>query len=132
MGFKERLKELRKSKKMTQEALASAIGIPESTIRRYESVDDGLPRRERLERIADFFEVSVDYLIGRKPDIFFNQGDNLYLVELKTSSPNDKKDKKLSEFENLFFYELEKLSEEDKKKALEHVRYLRYLAEQQK
>jgi hypothetical protein len=35
------------------------------------------------------------------------------------------------ELENLFFYELDKLSEEDKKKALEHVRYLRYLAEKE-
>lgn len=49
-----------------------------------------------------------------------------------TASPFSKKDKPLSEYESLFFYELEKLSEEDKKKALEHVRYLRYLAEQQK
>jgi transcriptional regulator with XRE-family HTH domain len=45
--------------------------------------------------------------------------------------PTDKKDKPLSEFESLFFYELDKLSEDDKRKALEHVRYLRYLAEQE-
>ncbi|MFI8710845.1 hypothetical protein [Brevibacillus brevis] len=50
----------------------------------------------------------------------------------ETASPSPKKDKPLSEYESLFFYELEKLREEDKKKALEHMRYLRYLAEQQK
>ncbi|MCM3143086.1 XRE family transcriptional regulator [Brevibacillus sp. MER 51] len=53
-------------------------------------------------------------------------------IEDGASSLTDKKDKPLSEYESLFFYELDKLSEEDKKKALEHVRYLRYLAEQQK
>ncbi|MBH0328796.1 hypothetical protein ABH14_03130 [Brevibacillus brevis] len=130
MGFKERLKELRKSKKMTQETLATAIGIPESTIRRYESVDDGLPRRERLESIADFFGVSVDYLLGRTDVDFIVKEENTHYD--KSPSSTSKKDAGLSEFENLFFFELDKLSEEDKQKALEHVRYLRYLAEQQK
>ncbi|HAS01632.1 MAG TPA: transcriptional regulator, partial [Brevibacillus sp.] len=35
-----------------------------------------------------------------------------------------------SAFEALFLSELDKLSEEDKQKALEHVRFLAYLAEQ--
>ncbi|GIO06265.1 hypothetical protein J31TS6_22930 [Brevibacillus reuszeri] len=48
-----------------------------------------------------------------------------------TTSPSSKKDKPLSEYESLFFYELDKLSDEDKKNALEHVRYLRYRAEQE-
>ncbi|MGQ7279997.1 helix-turn-helix domain-containing protein [Brevibacillus thermoruber] len=47
------------------------------------------------------------------------------------TSPSGKKERSLTELENLFFYELDKLSEEDKKKALEHVRYLRYLAEKE-
>ncbi len=65
MGLKDRLKELRSRKGITQEALASALDIPESTVRRYESSDDNTPRRERLEKIADYFGVSVDYLLGR-------------------------------------------------------------------
>lgn len=68
MGFKDRLKELRSKKGITQEVLASALEIPESTIRRYESSDDNTPRRERLEKIADYFGVSVDYLLGRTDD----------------------------------------------------------------
>lgn len=66
MGFKERLKELRTKKGITQEVLASYLDIPESTIRRYESSEDSTPRRERLEKIADFFDVSVDFLLGRQ------------------------------------------------------------------
>jgi HTH-type transcriptional regulator, competence development regulator len=53
------------------------------------------------------------------------------LEEDESPSPSNKKHKELSKIESLFFYELDKLSEEDKKKALEHVRYLRYLAEQE-
>ncbi len=66
--FKDRLKELRLKKGLTQEALAAHLNLPESTIRRYESSDKNTPRRERLESIADFFNVSVDYLLGRNND----------------------------------------------------------------
>lgn len=69
MGFRERLKELRSKKGITQEQLAAHLDIPESTIRRYESVEDSLPRRERLDKIADFFGVSIDYLLGRTDDV---------------------------------------------------------------
>ncbi|WP_054028609.1 helix-turn-helix domain-containing protein [Bacillus sp. FJAT-28004] len=64
MNFQERLKKLRLQKGLTQDQLASALDIPATTIRRLETVDS-LPRRERLDRIADFFNVSIDYLTGR-------------------------------------------------------------------
>ncbi|CEH30247.1 helix-turn-helix domain-containing protein [Aneurinibacillus migulanus] len=86
MGFKERLKELRSKKGLTQEQLAISLDIPESTIRRYESVDDSMPRRERLEKIADFFDVQTDYLTGR------------------TDNPSSKKDKDDSKI-NVAFYD---------------------------
>lgn len=62
--FKDRLKLLRKEKGLTQEELSRTIDIPDSTIRRYET-EGNVPKRERLEIIADFFDVSIDYLIGR-------------------------------------------------------------------
>lgn len=79
MVFKERLKELRSKRGLTQEQLAVSLGIPESTIRRYESVEDSMPRRERLEKIADFFGVSTDYLTGReiKAQIALKNSDEL-------------------------------------------------------
>ncbi|TRY22991.1 helix-turn-helix transcriptional regulator [Brevibacillus sp. LEMMJ03] len=65
-----------------------------------------------------------------------NKNELLLLAGFAPEDPNEditfssgKKERPLTELENLFFYELDKLSEEDKKKALEHVRYLRYLAE---
>jgi len=70
LGFPQRLKELRESKNVSQAALSRELGIPRSSISHYEDQnqdekDIRLPRRERLEQIADFFDVSVDYLLGR-------------------------------------------------------------------
>jgi transcriptional regulator with XRE-family HTH domain len=72
MGFPERLKELREAKNLSQEELADKLNIPRSSVSHYERPQKDneirLPRRERLEKIADFFGVSVDYLLGRTDD----------------------------------------------------------------
>jgi transcriptional regulator with XRE-family HTH domain len=62
--FKHRLKELRKQKNLSQDQLSGALDIPSSSLRRYETRGE-LPKRERLELIADYFSVSMDYLLGR-------------------------------------------------------------------
>ncbi|MEC0269373.1 helix-turn-helix transcriptional regulator [Paenibacillus anseongense] len=58
------MKRLRNEKGITQEQLANALDIPESTIRRLETAGN-MPRRERINQIADYFGVSVDFLHGR-------------------------------------------------------------------
>lgn len=64
-SFPERLKSLRKSKSLTQDALAEAIGVSRSTIAGYEA-----PSKQRqpdfavIRRLAEFFSVPVDYLLG--------------------------------------------------------------------
>lgn len=64
--FKERLKKLRIGMGLTQEQLADKLELPPSTIRRYESMEKGYPKEERLQAIADFFKCTVDYLLGRE------------------------------------------------------------------
>lgn len=61
-----RIKELRKEKKITQEEMAARIGIDRASLSRIES---GVftPSTENLLKIANYFEVSVDYLLGRTP-----------------------------------------------------------------
>lgn len=61
--FKDRLKELRLERGLTQEQLAERMDIPASSIRRLEA-SDSLPRRERLLSISAFFGESIDYLMG--------------------------------------------------------------------
>ncbi|KFM92918.1 helix-turn-helix transcriptional regulator [Paenibacillus sp. FSL R5-0527] len=62
--FKERLKELRLEKGLTQEQLAQKMDIPAASIRRLE-VSESIPRKERLIALSNFFNVSIDYLIGK-------------------------------------------------------------------
>ena len=58
------LKLLRTEKKMSQQELADALGIPKSSINMYER-GERQPNFEVLETIADFFNVDIDYLLGR-------------------------------------------------------------------
>ena len=60
----ERLKYLRREKKLSQAALAEAIGVGQSSIASYER-DERKPSYEVLCLLADYFEVSTDYLLGR-------------------------------------------------------------------
>ncbi|NUU62654.1 helix-turn-helix domain-containing protein [Paenibacillus agri] len=61
--FKERLKELRLERGLTQEQLADQLDIPASSIRRLEA-SDSIPRRDRLLSLSAFFGESIDFLMG--------------------------------------------------------------------
>lgn len=59
-----RLKSLRVSKKLTQADMAHRIAVARTTYAMYEQ-NKREPDNEILERIADFFDVTIDYLLGR-------------------------------------------------------------------
>ncbi|SKC61706.1 helix-turn-helix domain-containing protein [Maledivibacter halophilus] len=63
--FGDRLKELRLELGLTQEQLAQKFNTGKASISHYES-NKRLPDASTIEKFADFFEVSVDYLLGRK------------------------------------------------------------------
>ena len=63
MCFPKRLKELRLANGETQKDLANAIEVGRTTISEYES-GKIVPKQEGLLRIANHFNVSVDYLTG--------------------------------------------------------------------
>lgn len=63
--FSERLKLLRNGKYISQQNLADIIGISKSSINMYER-GEREPSLETLEAIADYFNVDMDYLIGRQ------------------------------------------------------------------
>jgi transcriptional regulator with XRE-family HTH domain len=60
----DRLKKLREQRKLTQKQLGSAFNISHATINRYEK-GQRQPDTEILDKLADFFDVSTDYLLGR-------------------------------------------------------------------
>ena len=62
MSLVERIKSLAVSKKMTFAELERALGLANSSIRKW---DASSPSSERLQKVADHFQVSTDYLLGR-------------------------------------------------------------------
>jgi len=60
----ERLRRLRSEMNMSQRELGNALGLSKGTISMYET-GNRIPEPHTLEAIADFFNVSMDYLYGR-------------------------------------------------------------------
>ena len=59
------LKELRKKHKISQQKLADTIGVSRSTVAMWETAGSQ-PDNEMLMKMADIFNVSLDYLLGRE------------------------------------------------------------------
>lgn len=59
-----RLRELRLARKMSQQRLAIELSMSQNTISRYENGEQE-PGIDELIRIADYFNVSLDYLLER-------------------------------------------------------------------
>ncbi|MFW6047190.1 MAG: helix-turn-helix domain-containing protein [Candidatus Woesearchaeota archaeon] len=66
--FPNRLKELRGEKNITQNKLAEHLGVSRSTIAGYET-GKRKPEYETLQKLANYFSVSVDYLIGNTDEM---------------------------------------------------------------
>jgi transcriptional regulator with XRE-family HTH domain len=69
MSFGKRLRELRRAKKITQKELARILKISESAVGMYER-DEREPSFELTKKIADVFDVTTDYLLGRSDTIY--------------------------------------------------------------
>jgi transcriptional regulator with XRE-family HTH domain len=65
MEFKDRLKELRGQRNMSQAAIAEHLDMSKSTIGMYET-GAITPSLEVLNMLADFFNVSIGYLLGEE------------------------------------------------------------------
>ena len=68
-----RLKELRQNLSCTQEKIANDLNIARTTYRNYEN-GDREPSLDFLIKIADYFDISLDYLLGR-------QNNNLLFID---------------------------------------------------
>lgn len=64
--FAEIIRKLRKSKKLSQKQFAQEVLISPSAVSQYET-GRAVPSRETLKRIATFFNVSTEYLMGTSP-----------------------------------------------------------------
>lgn len=97
--FKERLKELRKSKGLSQKQLAEKTGISVHTINSYESGRRD-PNTKNLQILQDFFQVSQGFLLGElRTDDFFKDQEviDLNLDTVLTQISMLKQNMKISE-----------------------------------
>ena len=67
MSFSERIIQLKNERKLLQKDIASSIGL---SLRAYQYYEKGQkePTLFVLLRLADYFDVSLDYLVGRSDD----------------------------------------------------------------
>ncbi len=79
--FGRKLKELRLEKNINQSELSKIIGVSPSTVGMYER-DQRFPDKDMLTKIADYFEVSVDYILGRTDKRNFNIDEKPKLDEV--------------------------------------------------
>lgn len=62
--FQERLKRLREEKRKSRVVVSQLCGLQNDAVRRYER-GESKPGMDALVKLADYFEVSLDYLTGR-------------------------------------------------------------------
>ena len=94
----DKLKELRRIAGKTQTAVANDLGISQQAYGHYE-VGRRTPDADMLRRLADYFGVSVDYLLGREEE------------QQKTPVPEDERDREILErFSKLSPADVEKVS----------------------
>lgn len=96
------IKELRKQNNITMKRLGEIVGVSESCISQYEN-GKRQPDNDMLKRLADFFNVSVDQLLGRKETVSL--------------------DEQLSKEEFALFGEVRDLTTEEKKRVLDFIKF---------
>ncbi|AEH47105.1 helix-turn-helix domain-containing protein [Parageobacillus thermoglucosidasius] len=107
MDLGERLKLCREKKGLSQKEVAEKIGIKNNTLSNYES-GERRPDYETLCKLADLYEVSLDYLI-------------------KGQEHKEEKENK-----NLFFFDIEGLTEEEIEEIKRHIEYVKWKAKQER
>lgn len=100
--FGNRLKDLRDAKstrmgrKLTQEVVARELGIKTGTYASWES-GRNKPRVNDLPDIADYFQVSIDYLLGRaegiqpRREVYASETGLCWSLRRKPNTPNEQK-----------------------------------------
>lgn len=84
--FGKRLRRLRKDKDITQAQLAEYLGVVSSAVGKYETIDDAYPTVESLMKIAEYFNVSVDFLLFGDTSNSRYSGNNQLNCSLSNSS----------------------------------------------
>ncbi len=90
MDIVDRIKELCHQKDITLTELERNAGIGRSTIRNWATSS---PNSDKLQKVADYFRVSVDYLLGREDYTKFIDMDVRRIERARKNMPQKEKDK---------------------------------------
>lgn len=104
MTLRDRIRDLANAKGMSLPILEATLGFGNGTIVRW---DKSSPTAEKLQKVADYFNVSTDYLLGREP-----MNEN--------TGANDAPDEEFT----ILSRNAKKLSPEDRKQLLEIARIM--------
>lgn len=100
----QRLLELRKARNLTQQRLAIELGIDQTSISSYEC-GKYLPTVEVLVKLAEYFGVSTDYLLGlsdvKTPLKTAATDQTAYALALYSSLPNSYRERAIGYMESL-------------------------------
>ena len=97
------LRNLREKYNLTQQQIADELGIQRPTYSRYEK-GERQPNYNLLIKIADYFNISVDYLLGKEEN-------------------SQSLDEQLSEIEIALYSEVKELTDEQKQDILDYARF---------
>ena len=91
--FKKIFIDLCNERKESPTAVCKALGLSAATFSCW--TDDSVPRRATLQRMADYFDVSVDYLLGKEEKDFslgriFEREDDELWKKIATLDPTDR------------------------------------------
>ena len=112
-----RLKELRERKRLTQSQLAEVLDVSQQAVGKWE-LEKASPDDKTLIRIANYFGVTTDYLLGYddKPTYYTDPETAMLAQELK-DNPHFK----------VMFDSTKDLDPESVKKIIEFIKYQRHL-----
>ncbi|SFP09385.1 helix-turn-helix domain-containing protein [Salibacterium halotolerans] len=132
MIFQEKLRTLRKEKKMTQQDVANKLGMTRQAYGYYESLNEDKrePNHDTTVKLAEIFDVSTDYLLGKSKENDPSIEEYDPLAELRQFMIDNG-----LENESVNFYDIEewkKLSPEDVQDIINHYKYKLWQASQRK
>lgn len=119
-NFKERLKELREEKHISRDELAKAVKLSYWAIAKYET-GERTPDPETLQRLADFFGCSVDYLLGRNENPQDQNNSSTPSWWYRDTPPTDVELEEFLKTANVYF-DGAPLDEEDKEDIITYLK----------
>lgn len=109
--FSKRLKALRVAKKMSQQELADFLGITRQGYGKYEQ-SGSQPSFEMLLKIARYFHVSTDYLLG--------------MTDIPNAESEEFKEYLNNPLTSIAFKDFENLTDEQKQEAIEMIKFIKF------